>query len=205
MDSGGWKVISFVRFYVSTADVVFCHGLLHCGFSAAFCSNSMAQQLYLHEMRIIFLNRASAETRMRLVVFVFFFSRDCKAGCSYFHGALSCLHSPILRSDSATIVITAGETVQVVCFGVGRYLCFLWYLLCYVLCSFLFLFVLHTTHLVHHCGKQWMRAKQCVCIAPSFVCFLFLLFSFFLSLPFFVVLPHFQSHHRRTFLLFLVA
>ena len=105
--------------------MVFCHGLLHCGFSAAFCSNSMAQQLYLHEMWIIFLNRASAETRMRLVVFVFFFSRDCKAGCSYFHGALSCLHSPILRSDSATIVITAGETVQVVCFGVGRYLCFL--------------------------------------------------------------------------------
>ena len=101
------------------------HGLLHCGFSAAFCWNSIAQQLYLHEMRIIFLNRASAETRMRLVVFVFFFSRDCKAGCSYFHGALSCLHSPILRSDPATIVITAGETVQVACFGVGRYLCFL--------------------------------------------------------------------------------
>ena len=51
-----------------------------------------------------------------------------------------------------------------------------------------FVSLLHTTHLVHHCGKQWMRTKQCVCIAPSFICFFFfffLLFSSFLSLPFF--------------------
>ena len=27
-----------------------------------------------------------------------------------------------------------------------------------------FVSLLHTTHLVHHCEKQWMRAKQCVCI-----------------------------------------
>ena len=153
-------------------------------------------------MRIIFLNCASTETRMRLVVLVLYFSRDCKAGCSYFHGALLCLHSPILRSDTSTIVITAGETVRAVCFGVCRHLrvSLMFALLCVL--RFFFVSLLHTTHLVHRCGKQWMRTKWCVCITP-FVHLRYLPSSLLL-LSFssvFSVLSHFQSHHRRTFLL----
>ena len=69
-------------------------------------------------------------------------------------------------------------------------------------CSFFFVSLLHTTHLVHRCGKQWMRTKWCVCITP-FVHLRYLPSSLLL-LSFssvFSVLSHFQSHHLRTFLL----
>ena len=134
-------------------------------------------------MRIIFLNRASTETRMRLVVLVLYFSRDCKAGCSYFHGALSCLHSPILRSDTSTIVITAGETVRAVCFGVCRHLRVS--LMFALLCVLQFFFCFSFAHNAFS-APLWkaMDAYQVVCL--HYALRSFALSSFFSSPPFFL-------------------
>ena len=177
------RLFHLLLFYVSTADVVF--AALRFFFSAAFCSNSIAQQLYVHRNEDV-LGGFRLFFHMIAKQVVFIFMELCRV-C-------------ILQSDSAAVVIATGETLQIVCFGISM----IFSDICFVMCFAVFFSFVHKTFR----APLWkaMDACQVVCLhCPPFVRLFLLLFSLPFSFVYFSVLSPFQSHHWRKFLPFLVA
>ena len=128
--------------YDSTADVVFAALRF---FSAAFCSNSIAQQLYVHRNEDV-LGGFRLFFHMIAKQIVFILMELCRV-C-------------ILQSDSAAVVIATGETLQIVCFGISM----IFSDICFVMCFAAFFFC--TQNIPCTVVESNGCALSSVCIVP---------------------------------------